>query len=206
MSQDLGATEISFGPDVINDGELRVFGDLRGKRMLELGLYGNIPNCVIAAQKGARSIAVDPSDIHVAQARAAASRAEVAVEFHHNEIADLGLMRSASLDLVLCVHQITIDTDEARLFRQVHRVLRPEAGFVFAIGHPAAAIFDNEGVEGNAVVQRQYGTTTPTIGQLAMSLQRANFSIDIMHELTSLRQPRAVVPSTLVVRARKLGS
>jgi len=27
-----------------------------------------------------------------------------------------------------------------------------------------------------------------------------------MHELTPLHQPRAVAPSTLVVRARKLGS
>lgn len=174
--------------------------------MLELGLYGSVPNCIAAAQKGARSIAVDPDQSLVAQARAAASRAEVSVEFHNNEIADLGLMRSASLDLVLCVHQITIDTDEARLFRQVHRVLKPEAGFVFVIGHPAAAIFDGDGTAPNVTIQRQYGSTTPTIGQLAMSLQRANFSIDIMHELTSLRQPRAVVPSTLVVRARKLGS
>jgi len=206
MSQDFSATEISFGSDVVNDADLRVCGDLRGKRVLELGLYGDTPNCVVAAQKGARSIAVDPNETHVAQARAAAARADVAVEFHHNEIADLGLMRSASLDLVLCVHQITIDTDEARLFRQVHRVLRPEAGFVFAIGHPAAAIFDGDGSGSNVMIQRQYGATTPTIGQLAMSLQRANFSIDIMHELTSLRQPRAVVPTTLVVRARKLGS
>lgn len=206
MSQDFGNSEISFGADVVNDAELRVCGDLRGKRMLELGLYGSVPNCIAAAQKGARSIAVDPDQSLVAQARAAASRAEVSVEFHNNEIADLGLMRSASLDLVLCVHQITIDTDEARLFRQVHRVLKPEAGFVFVIGHPAAAIFDGDGTAPNVTIQRQYGSTTPTIGQLAMSLQRANFSIDIMHELTSLRQPRAVVPSTLVVRARKLGS
>ena len=206
MSQDFGNSEISFGADVVNDAELRVCGDLRGKRVLELGLYGAIPNCIAAAKKGARSIAIDPNESLIAQARAAASRAEVAVEFHHNEIADLGLMRSASLDLVLCVHQITIDTDEARLFRQVHRVLKPEAGFVFVIGHPAAAIFDGDGTAPNVTIQRQYGSTTPTIGQLAMSLQRANFSIDIMHELTSLRQPRAVVPSTLVVRARKLGS
>jgi SAM-dependent methyltransferase len=206
MTQDFGAQEISFGADVVNDTDLRVCGDLRGKRMLELGLHGAVPNCIVAAQKGARAIAVDPSDTLIAQARAAASRADVAVEFHHNDIADLGLMRSASLDLVLCVHQITIDTDEARLFRQVHRVLKPEAGFVFVIGHPAAAIFDGDGAGNNVTIQRQYGSTTPTIGQLAMSLQRANFSIDIMHELTSLRQPRAVVPSTLVVRARKLGS
>jgi hypothetical protein len=47
---------------------------------------------------------------------------------------------------------------------------------------------------------------SPTIGELTMALQRANFTIDVMHELTPLHQPNAVSPSTLVVRARKLGS
>ena len=53
---------------------------------------------------------------------------------------------------------------------------------------------------------RQYGTTTPTIGELTMALQRTNFTIDVMYELMPVSQPRAVVPATLVIRARKLGS
>jgi hypothetical protein len=65
-----------------------------------------------------------------------------------------------------------------------------------------AAVFDGN----DATARRQYGSTTPTIGELTMALQRANFSIDVMHELTPLHQPQAVAPSTLVVRARKLGS
>ena len=109
---------------------------------------------------------------------------------------------NAVVDLVLCVHQIDFDTDIARLFRQVHRVLRPEAGFVFAVPHPMSAVFDGN----DPTAKRRYGTTTPTIGELTMALQRANFSIDVMHELVSVHQPHAVAPSILVVRARKLGS
>jgi hypothetical protein len=56
------------------------------------------------------------------------------------------------------------------------------------------------------VARRRYGDASPTIGDLTMALQRANFTIDVMHELTPLHQPNAVAPSTLVVRARKLGS
>lgn len=193
---------VSFGATVHNESELRVCGDLRAKRVLELGLFGTVPNCVAMASQGARSIAIDPAPDAIARARVAASNADVVVEFHEGDLADLGFLMNSVIDLALCVLQITIDTDIARLFRQVHRVLRPEAGLVFAVTHPMSAVFDNN----DPTAKRQYGSTTPTIGELAMALQRANFSIDVMHELTALHQPRAVAPSTLVVRARKLGS
>jgi ubiquinone/menaquinone biosynthesis C-methylase UbiE len=193
---------ISFGTDVADDLELRICGDVRGKRVLEVGISGSGPNCVTLARKGARVIAVDPRRDAIQRARHAASEAEVSIEFHEADLADLGMLMSSATDLAVCVHHITVDTDIARLFRQVHRVLKPEAGFVFALGHPAAAIFD----AGESTVRRQYGTTSPTIGELTMSLQRANFAIDVLHELMPLSQPRAAVPSTLVVRARKLGS
>lgn len=196
------ARSVSFGPHVVNDTDLRVCGDVRGKRTLEVGLYGTIPNSIAFAQRGAKSIAVDPSAENIARARTAAANTEVSVEFHQAEIAELGFLMSATIDLVLCVHQIGMDTDIARLFRQVHRVLKPEAGFVFALGHPAAAMFDGT----DPFVRRAYGSSTPTIGELAMTLQRANFSIDVMHELSPESNQRALVPSTLVVRARKLGS
>ncbi len=193
---------VSYGASVHNEDELRVCGDIKGKRVLELGLFGTIPNCVSMAKRGARSIAIDPSDDAISRARQAAMLCDVVVEFHQGELADLGFLMNAVIDLAVCVHQITYDTDIARLFRQVHRVLRPEAALVFAVTHPMSAIFDGN----DPTARRQYGSTTATIGELAMALQRANFAIDAMHELTSLLQPRAVAPSTLVVRARKLGS
>jgi SAM-dependent methyltransferase len=193
---------ISFGNDVPDDLDLRICGDVRGKRVLELGIFGATPNCVTLARKGARVTAVDPRRDAIQRARHAASVEEVSVEFHESDLADLGMLMSTSVDLAVCVHQITVGTDIARLFRQVHRVLKPEAGFIFCLGHPAAAIFDS----GDATVKRQYGSASPTIGELTMALQRTNFTIDVMHELMPLSQPRAVVPSTLVVRVRKLGS
>jgi len=193
---------ISFGAYVDNDDELRMCGDVKGKRVLELGLFGTVPNCVAIAKRGARSIAIDPQRDVIQRARQAASHAEVVVEFHEGDLADLGFLMNGVIDLALCVHHIDLDTDIARLFRQVHRVLKPEAGFVFAIPHPMSAVFDAN----DLTAKRRYGSTTHTVGELTMALQRANFSIDVMHELTPLHQPNAVAPSTLVVRARKLGN
>ncbi|MSO59718.1 MAG: class I SAM-dependent methyltransferase [Ilumatobacteraceae bacterium] len=194
--------DVSYGLDVSTDGQLRLCGDVRGKRTIELGLFGLVPNCIALAQHGARSIAVDPSAKLISNARRATERAGVAVEFHNGDIADLGFAMSSSLDLALCVHALGRDDDYSRLFRQVHRVLKPEAGFVFCSEHPAAAIFEGE----DLTARRQYGSTSPAIGELVMALQRANFAIDTMYELSSVRRPRAIAPTALLLRARKLGS
>jgi 23S rRNA G2069 N7-methylase RlmK/C1962 C5-methylase RlmI len=63
---------VSFGASVYNDDELRVCGDVKGKRVLELGLFGTVPNCVAMAQRGARSIAIDESRDNIQRARQAA--------------------------------------------------------------------------------------------------------------------------------------
>lgn len=200
MSSD--SRSISFGSSVFGDDELRICGDLKGKRVLELGLFGTVPNCVTVAASGAKAIAVDPSTDNISRARQSAQRADVVVEFHQGDLADLGFILSPNIDLALCVHHMDNNTDIARLFRQVHRVLKPEAGFVFAVTHPMSAIFDGN----DATARRRYGDATPTIGEYAMALQRANFTIDVMYELTPIHQPNAVTPTVLVVRARKLGS
>jgi len=194
--------EVSYGADVSSDGELRLCGDVRGKRVMELGVYGPTPNSVALALKGARTIAVDPVDTQIAKVRQAAEQAEVKVECHRNELADLGFATSSLFDLVICVHQVSRTNDIARLFRQVHRLLKTEASFVLAVTHPAADIFEGS----DPTARHKYGSRSPGIGNLVMSLQRANFAINAMHELSSMREPRAVVPSTLVLRAHKLGS
>lgn len=193
---------VSFGSDVAGDGDLRVCGDIRGKRVMELGVFGAVPNSVAFAATGAKTIAVDPSPEQIARLRAAAERADVRIECHTNQLADLGFATSGALDLVLCVHQIGPHDDIPRLFRQVHRVLRPEAALVVATRHPVAAMLD----AADPSARRPYGEAAPTVADLVMALQRANFAIDAMHELFPMRDPTAVAPSTLVIRARKLGS
>ena len=197
-----GGRVVSFGPSVSDDADLRACGDVKGKRVLELGLFGTIPNSVTMSALGARSIAVDPSPDAIRRARQAASNLDVVVEFHEAELADLGFLMNGVVDLALCVHHVHLDTDYARIFRQVHRVLKPEAGLVLAVTHPMSAVFDGN----DPVARRRYGSTTPTMGELAMALQRANFSIDVVHELVPLNSPHAVSPTVLVIRARKLGS
>ena len=142
---------------------------------------------------------------HTAEAistiRAQAEAGEVRVECHQSELADLGFATSGSVDLVIAAHTLDDVDDLPRLLRQVHRVLRPDAGFVMSITHPVAAMFD----PGVSAPARPYGSTVRSIAELFAGYERSNFRVDVVHELGPVGVRRPMVPQMLVVRARKLG-
>ncbi|MEO7397949.1 MAG: class I SAM-dependent methyltransferase [Ilumatobacteraceae bacterium] len=194
---------VRYGTSVADDAELRLCGDVSGKRVVELGVSAP-SNAVALASAGARALAVDPSSDRIALVRRQADEAEVTVQCHQAEIADLGFVTSASIDLVLASHTLNEIDDLARLLRQIHRVLKPEAPFILAGQHPVAAMLTT--VAGKRVVQHAYGAgSVRSISDLFMAMQRTNFRIDVMHELQRTNTREAMTPEVLVIRARKLG-
>ncbi len=197
------AAVVRYGTSVADDAELRLCGDVVGKRVIELGISAP-SNAVAMAGAGARAIAVDPSPDRIALLRRQAEEAEVTVQCHQAEVADLGFVTSASIDLVLASHSLHDVDDLARLLRQIHRVLKPEAPFIMASPHPIAAMLGS--VAGQQVVHEAYGAgSTRSISDLFMAMQRTNFRIDVMLELQPLNARNAMTPAVLVIRARKLG-
>jgi SAM-dependent methyltransferase len=198
-------SSVWFGRGVADDSEYRLCGDVTGKRVLELGVPSTPPtvppNSVTLASLGAKAIALDPRADRISALRQRADEAEVRVECHVGELADLGFATSASIDLVIAAQTLDDIDDLPRLLRQVHRVLRPEHAFVVSLTHPVAAMFDG----GQAAPQRRYGASTRSIGELFMSFERSNFRIDVLHELTTIGARDAVAPSVLLLRARKQG-
>lgn len=192
---------IWYGDNVADDGELRLCGDIVGKRVLEVGI-SSTSNAIAMAAAGAKAIAVDPSADKIARLRAAAQAAEVKVECHHGELADLGSVSSGSIDLAIAAHSLANIDDLPRLLRQVHRVLKPGTPFVVAMHHPVAAMFDG----GDPTAQRPYGADGITFGELYMAFERTNFHFDAMYELNTRHVRDAVAPSVLVLRARKQGN
>jgi ubiquinone/menaquinone biosynthesis C-methylase UbiE len=192
---------IWYGDNVADDGELRLCGDMGGKRVLELGV-SSTSNAITAAAAGAKAIALDPSSEKIARLRAAAEAAEVKVECHHGELADLGMATSGSIDLVVAAHSLANVDDLPRLLRQVHRVLKLSGPFVVAMHHPVAAMFDGA----DTTARRAYGTDGITFGDLYMAFERTNFHIDTIYELTARHVRDALTPSVLVLRARKEGN
>jgi ubiquinone/menaquinone biosynthesis C-methylase UbiE len=192
---------IWYGDNVADDGELRLCGDVVGKRVLELGI-ASTSNSIAMAAAGAKAIAIDPSADKIARVRAAAEAAEVRVECHHGELADLGLATSGSIDLVVAAHSLANIDDLPRLLRQVHRVLKSGSAFVVAMLHPVASMFDGA----DPTARRPYGSDGITFSELYMAFERTNFHFDAMYELNTRHVRDAVAPSVLVLRARKQGN
>jgi SAM-dependent methyltransferase len=193
-------TVIRFGRDVPTDAELRICGDVGdGKRALELGVSRE-QNALAFAKLGARAIAVDPDESKIDALRAAATAEEVTVQGLVTELADLGAISSASVDLVVANHTLTDVDDLGRLLRQVHRVLKSGRPFVISVPHPFAGVHTTDEY-GSKV--RPYGSTARTIGDWHIHLVRSNFRVDqILEPGVSDVSP---VPTTLILRAVKEG-
>jgi SAM-dependent methyltransferase len=199
--------------DSVTDQELRLLGDLRGKRVLDLG-SGTGAAAVAFAQQGAIVIALDATDAHVTRARARAEEAEVKVEWRVGDLADLAFLRAESIDAAFSAAVAEVD-DTPRLFRQVQRVLKPNASFVFSYAHPMSLCIDPTGV-----VTRSYFDPGPIdlerdgehvrvhvrdIGDVFTELGRAGFRVDTILE-PKPPTPGARVPEAIVWRARKEGA
>jgi SAM-dependent methyltransferase len=183
---------ISYGDGIPTDAELRLSGDVSGgKRAVELGISDWF-NAVEFALSGAKAIAVDPDADKIAEMRSRAEAAEVSVQCHASDLADLGEITSGTVDVVVAAHTIEKVDDLSRLLRQVHRILIPSMPFVISVTHPFSVVSDGA----------PYGTTARSISDWFTALNRSNFRVDQLHEIGSTGN----VPASLIVRARKEGS
>ena len=215
------ATAVVYGTDVPSEADLRLLGPVEGRRILDLGC-GIGHNAVVLAQQGAKVLGVDADHDLLSRARERAEAAEVKVELHQSALADLPFLRSDSVDAALSVMALATAEDLARVFRQVHRVLKPEAPLVASFPHPAAGLFDPEGADPLRVVH-PYQQSEPvawsdgartvvdhprTIEEIFTTLHRASFVVDHVLEPTPPhgRSATPAVPTTLIIRARKQGN
>jgi hypothetical protein len=114
------------------------------------------------------------------------------------------------------------------VFRQVHRVLRREAPIIFSLPHPVFSLVEPGGADPKALSGSYFdreprpwatddaagNTYRRNVGDLLTSLLRANFRIDTVLEPPPVADAvrsrywtpaMDVMPSTLIIRARKEG-
>ena len=133
--------DVQYGPDVVTETELRLLGNLADKRVLELGC-GAGQSLVAIAKKGAHAIGLDFAQAQLTGAKRLADAEGVRVELHQGDLADLAFMRGDSVDLVFSAYALGFVEDLNRVFRQVHRVLKEGAPFVFSLPHPVYDLID----------------------------------------------------------------
>jgi SAM-dependent methyltransferase len=217
---------IELGPGLDPEVTEKLLGHLEGKRILELGC-GTGEMAITLARAGAKVIAIDSDLERISEARETAEIAEINVEFHHGDLADLAFVRNEQIDLAISVYALSGVSDPDRVLRQVHRVLRSDAPFLFSVAHPLSLMarlepgqsvptlgstaFDQSTIDWAS--DGETGVSHPhRIGDLVTSMARSNFRVDLVSEPRSSlsgESPYATplaewVPTTLIIRGRKI--
>ena len=222
----LSSDALCYGPGLPPESELKLLRHVDGRRILDLGCGGGA-SAVALAKAGARVIAVDEDVANVRATRDRAEREGVKVETHRGPLPELAFVRADTIDAAVSVYGLATADDLDRVFRQVHRVLKPDRPIVFSLPHPAFTMLDPAGVE--PVLRRSWWDASPvpwsvgagqgepdrphTLGGLFTSLGRANFRVDALAEPEpdpascpddSWSDAMRWVPPTLIMRARKV--
>lgn len=222
----LSTDVISYGPGAQTEAEYRLLGPVAGKRVLDLGC-GGAQSAIALAKQGAIAIGVDISVEQLAYARRLMEDEDVRVELKHGDLAELAFQRADSVDIVFSASALQYVPDLNRVFRQVHRVLKPQGAFVFSIPHPitsvanmgSATLRTTEQLSLNLdtiVVERSYFDKTPIeerwehivfteyhrpTAEIFMGLVRSGYRVDVMLEPEGTQE--SLLPEILIVRARK---
>jgi ubiquinone/menaquinone biosynthesis C-methylase UbiE len=222
----LSTDVISYGPGALTEAEYRLLGPVQGKRVLDLGC-GGAQSAIALAKQGAIAIGVDISVEQLAYARRLMEDEEVRVELKHGDLAELAFQRADSVDIVFSASALQYVPDLNRVFRQVHRVLKPQGAFVFSIPHPVTAVANTGSstlrttqqlsIEPDTfVVERSYFDKSPIeerwehvtfteyhrpTSEIFMGLVRSGYRVDVLLEPEGPQE--SMLPQILIVRARK---
>ncbi|HXF50325.1 MAG TPA: methyltransferase domain-containing protein [Dehalococcoidia bacterium] len=124
------------------EDDLRLLGDVKGKRLLEIGCGGG-QHSILLARQGARCVGVDLSDEQVKFARRLAEREGVDAEFYQGDATDLSMFDAEQFDAAHSVFALQYVDDIDACYREVFRVLKPGGRFVFSVDHPVFRCFDD---------------------------------------------------------------
>ncbi len=151
-----------YGPFAPKENELRLLGDVGGKRILEVGCGGG--QCAIAfAKQGATVAGQDLSEVQLAFARKLAAAEGVQIDFTQGSVEDLSAFGDASWDVVFSAYVFQYVADMARTLAECRRALVPGGRLVFSLDHPFRDCFwDDEDDEHVLFPVRSYFDTRPT--------------------------------------------
>lgn len=158
----LGEVDLRWCPEGLREAEVRLLGDVRGARVLELGCGGAAGARWLTSQ-GAFAVGLDLSAGMLRHAAAGNRRSGVAAPLVQADALALPF-RDRSFDLVFTAFgAVPFVADSAALMREVARVLRPGGRWVFAVTHPMRWIFLDDPGEAGLVAVHSYFDRRPYV-------------------------------------------
>ena len=130
--------DVHYAPLAPGENELKILGDVRGKRVLELAC-GAAQNAIAVSKWGARATAMDISALQLGQARRLIVEEGVQVDLLRGDMEHLGMFRDECFDILMSSFGWEFVPDLAACFSECRRVLRPGGLMVVCTVHPLAA-------------------------------------------------------------------
>jgi SAM-dependent methyltransferase len=158
----LGDVDFVWCPEGLREADARLLGDVRGKKVLELGA-GAAAGARWLSGQGADVVAMDLSAGMLRHAREAGERSGVRVPLVQADALALPF-RAGAFDIVCTAFgAIPFVADSGAAMREVARVLRPGGSWVFSITHPMRWIFWDEPDETGLIARNSYFDRTPYV-------------------------------------------
>ncbi len=140
-SSEIHTKSAHYGPYAPDEAELKLLGNIKGKRVLELGCGGG--QCSIAfAKNGAICTGIDISREQLRYAEKLAKANKVKIDFVQGSFQNLNQIKSKSFDIVFSAYAFQYSPNLGKVFQQVNRVLKKDGLFVFSFDHPFYLLID----------------------------------------------------------------
>jgi SAM-dependent methyltransferase len=158
----LGDVDFVWCPEGLREADARLLGDVRGRRVLELGC-GAAAGARWLSTQGAEVVALDLSGGMLRHAREMSDRSGVRVPLVQADALALPFA-DGGFDLVCTAFgAVPFVADSAAVMREVARVLRPGGAWVFSITHPMRWIFWDEPDESGLIARNSYFDRSPYV-------------------------------------------
>ena len=135
---------IHYGPGSPFEDKLKLLGNLKGKKVLEVGCGG--AQCGIAmAKKGAKVTGIDISEEQLKFAKKLADKNKVDIKFIQRDFKKFPEVKSNSQDIVFSAFALQYADNLTRTLKEINRTLKKGGIFVMSLDHPIFRIFaDNK--------------------------------------------------------------
>ena len=148
---EISTEEVHFGPLCPGENTLRLLGDIKGKRVIDLGC-GSGQNAVALAKIGVDVTAVDFSNAQIKECKSLAEKHKLKINGVTSDLENLSKVKSSSFDLAISACAIAYVKNINKAFKEAYRILKPGGRFILSDMNPLQYIIDenDHGVEFNA--------------------------------------------------------
>lgn len=142
-SSKINTNSVHYGPYAPDESELKLLGNVKGKKILEIGCGGG--QCSIAlAKQGAVCTGIDISEEQLKYAEKLAKKNKVKINFVHGSFQNLNKIKSNSVDIVFSAYALQYSPDLKKVCKSVYRILKKNGIFVFSFDNPFYLIINKK--------------------------------------------------------------